>query len=154
MSPSSPTQANTGAAHKRRQYAKDQTAAYDYSGAGGAAAPQAYAAQGQYQDASQPYPGQQQQQQFFSPAFGDPNAPQQHMQQPQPNAYYGQGQTQTPIGPGAPVHGRSISQQYPGQQQGYQQPGVAGLANQFGQMGLAGQQRPVRVSPYNFDVLL
>lgn len=67
-----------------------------------------------------------------------------HQQQPQQNNFYGQSgpNYQGPIGPGAPVHGRSLSQQYPGQQAGYQQPGVTGLANQFGQMGIGGQ-RPV-----------
>lgn len=155
MPPSSPPQsgAAAAAAHKRRQYAKDQTAAYDYSaaGAGGALPPAggAYGAPaGQHQDpaaaAAQPYPGQQQQ--FFSPAFGDPAM---HQQQPQQNNFYGNSgpNYQGPIGPGAPVHGRSFSQQYPGQQGAYQQPGVAGLSNQFGQMGIGGQ-RPVSLASF------
>lgn len=142
--PSSPPQGGAATSHKRRQYAKDQTAAYDYSAAGaGAVAPAAagpYGGAAGHQDAGQAYPGGQQQQ-SFSPAFGDPAM---HQQQPQQNNFYGQSgpNYQGPIGPGAPVHGRSFSQQYPGQQGAYQQPNVAGLSNQFGQMGIGGQ-RPV-----------
>lgn len=145
MPPSSPPHAG-GTSHKRRQYAKDQTAAYDYSGgsiSGGIpGVGGAYGAPGHQDPAQQSYPGGQQHQ-FFSPALGDPAAPQQPLQS---NFYGNSGPNyQAPIGPGAPVHGRSISQQYPGQQQGYQQPGVAGLSNQFGQMGIGGQ-RPVSLT--------
>lgn len=149
MPPSSPTQ-HGGASHKRRQYAKDQTAAYDYSGgsiSGGIPPPAGpYAAQPDPAASQQAYPGGGQQQ-FFSPAFGDPAM----HQQPTQNKFYGNSgpNYQGPIGPGAPVHGRSFSQQYPGQQQGYQQPAVAGLSNQFGQMGISGQ-RPVSAFPCFF----
>lgn len=151
QAPASPQQGSGAPAPARagkRQYAANQTAAYGYDQAGGGGGQQ-YGAQPGYsaQDGQGQAPGQQQQ--FFSPAFGDPSLQQQQG--------YPQQQQSGVIGPGASVHGRQYSQQmYPQQGQGqgqapafagqggYQQPGVAGLSNQFGQMGIGGQQRSVR----------
>ena len=155
-------QPQSGAARPgRRQYAANQTAAYGYdranAGAGGGGQYGGYQdpSQQQQQGQAQGQYGQPQQQQFFSPALGDPNNQQGGGGAPALQApYYAQqqgqgGQQGGVIGPGAPVHGRQYSQQMGYGQQGQgqqQQPGVAGLTNQFGQMGFGGQQRSVSLA--------